>query len=280
MEDRTFELNPLRLHAVTHGDPELPPLVLLHGFMDHAHAWDFVAERLRDRYFVVCLDFRGFGDSGWAPGGQYFFADYQLDVAALWREFKLDAAPVVGHSMGGNVASQWAGLYPKKVSKLVLVEGFGPPARDIEEAPARTAQWVEGLLKRPLEHPRAMLSLEEAAARLLENNPRLPDERADYLARYATKPVAGGFVWKFDPAHRLPSPHPYREDEFAVYWRRIEAPVLALHGADGPLGVEAVMPRYKNIRNLTTAVIEDAAHGIHIEQPERLADTIVRFLKP
>jgi pimeloyl-ACP methyl ester carboxylesterase len=246
--------------------------------MDHAHAWDFVAERLRDKFHLIALDFRGFGQSDWEPAGVYKFEDYQLDVAALWREFKLESAPVVGHSMGGNVAQMWAGLFPKRVSKLVLVEGFGPPAREPSEFPERTQRWVTGLLERPTAHPRLLGSLEEVAGRLLETNPHLPEERAAYLAPHAAKEVEGGYAWRFDPAHRLPSPHPYLEEEFVVFWKRIAAPTLALHGEAGPISLDTMQPRYRNFPDLQTAVIPGAAHGIHVEQPEALAEAIEQFV--
>ena len=278
MQDHSFDGIGLKLHAVTHGDPSKRRIVLLHGFMDQAHAWDFVAQALADRFFVIALDFRGFGDSGWSADG-YLFPDYQLDLAALWRHFDLDCEFVVGHSMGGNVASQWAGLFPRRMRKLVLVEGFGPPERDIEDAPQRTQGWIDGLLKNTGQHPRSMLNLEEVAARLEENHPFLTPERAAYLAPFATRPEESGFTWKFDPVHRLPSPHPYREDEFMVYWKRIEAPVLAIHGGESGIGHEVIESRYRHIRNLAKDTIAGAGHSVHIEQPELLARRIATFFE-
>jgi pimeloyl-ACP methyl ester carboxylesterase len=278
MRDHHFDGIGLKLHAVTHGDPGAAPLVLLHGFMDHAHAWDFVARELAGRFYCIALDFRGFGDSGWSADG-YLFPHYQLDVAALWAHFKLDRAFVAGHSMGGNVGSQWAGLYPQRVARLVLAEGFGPPDRGIDDGPHRTQGWVEGLLANAGTHPRSMLSIGEAAARLEENHPFLTPERAAYLAPYATRATAGGLQWKFDPVHRLPSPHPYREDEFMVYWRRIAAPVLAVHGAESGIGHEVIAPRYRHIRDLHEATVAGAGHSLHIEQPEALAQVIAEFLE-
>lgn len=277
MQDHVFQGTGLPLHAVTHGDPARPRIVLLHGFMDQAHAWDFTARALEDRYYLIALDFRGFGDSGWSADG-YLFPHYQLDLAALWRHFGLGQEVVVGHSMGGNVGSQWAGLFPQRVRKLILAEGFGPPERDIHDAPQRTQGWVEGLLKNDGKHPRNMLNLDEVAARLEENHPFLTPERAAYLAPYAVRPAENGFAWKFDPVHRLPSPHPYREDEFMVYWQRIACPVLAIHGAESGIGHAVIEPRYRHIRDLHKATIEGAGHSIHIEQPERLAEMIAGFV--
>jgi pimeloyl-ACP methyl ester carboxylesterase len=262
-----------------YGDERKPPLLLLHGFMDHAHAWDFTAEALVDDYFCVALDFRGFGDSAWDPSGAYAFPLYQLDVTALVDALGLTQTAVAGHSMGGNVAAQWAGVFPERVSKLILVEGFGPPEREPDEFPARMARWVRGILGAEASHPRVFAKPEDAAARLQETHARLTDERALYLARHAVRKKDDGYVWKFDPAHRLPNPHPYLFEEYAHYLRRIQASVLAIHGSEGPVSIEAMGNRYAHIPHLGTHVIENAGHAVHIEQPLRLAETMRSFLK-
>ncbi len=274
-----FDVTGIELNALLYGNREKPPLVFLHGFADHAHAWQFVIADLVDDYFCIALDFRGFGDSGWNPQGVYLFAEYQLDVAGVVRSLGLERFPLIGHSMGGNIAVQYAAVFPEKVEKLVLVEGFGPPPRDPDDFPQRTADWVRGLLQGERKHPRTIDSVETAAARLQETNPHLPDDRALILAGHAVRQVEGGYVWKFDPAHRLPSPHPYTPDEFIAFWKRIEAPTLSLHGAEGPYSIEMMHDRYRHIRNLETGVIEDAAHGIHVEQPAALARSIRGFLE-
>ena len=276
--DVFIEAGDLRLRVVLYGDESKPPLLLLHGFMDQARAWDFAAEHLAARYFCVAPDFRGFGDSAWEPGGKYFFASYQLDVTAVVEAMGWEQVAVAGHSMGGNVAAQWAGVFPSKVSHLILAEGFGPPERDPASFPERTARWVKGILGKEREHPRSFSSMEEAASRLMESHPRLSVERATHWARQAVRAKGEGFVWKFDPAHRLPSPHPYLFDEYAHFLRRIRAPVLALHGAEGPVSVEAMHARYAHIPDLRIEVVEDAGHGIHVEQPEETAMKMLNFL--
>src|SRR5262249_36358744 len=70
----------LKLHYVDWGNPEKPPLLLIHGGRDHARNWDWVAEDLRRDFHIVAPDLRGHGDSQWAVGGSYAMVDYTLDV--------------------------------------------------------------------------------------------------------------------------------------------------------------------------------------------------------
>ena len=274
-----FDANGIRLHALVHGErARKPPLVFLHGFMDHAHAWDRVIAQLQEEYWCVALDFRGFGDSGWHPHGTYAFAEYQLDVACLLRALDLSRAIFVGHSMGGNIATQYAAVFPEQVERLILVEGFGPPQRTADEFPERTARWVRRLLDGRREHPRVMATLAEVAARLQETNPHMIDELADYIAGHAVRRQGEGYVWKFDPCHRLPAPHPYTPDDFIPFWKRLTVPTLSLHGGSGPFTVEALQERYQHFGRLQTDVIDDAAHGIHVEQPEALDRRIRQFV--
>lgn len=73
----------LRLHYLDWGNPDAPPLLLVHGNRDHCHNWDWVAQRLRDRFHIIAPDFRGHGDSSHVVGGGYSHSGYLYDLAQL-----------------------------------------------------------------------------------------------------------------------------------------------------------------------------------------------------
>ena len=81
----------LRLHYVDWGNPEAPPLLLVHGGRDHCRNWDWVAQALRKDWHVICPDLRGHGDSQWSPDGNYSMSAYIYDLdaahppAGRWR---------------------------------------------------------------------------------------------------------------------------------------------------------------------------------------------------
>src|SRR5262245_37513454 len=96
--DRFVESNRLRHHLLEWSDTG-PTVLLLHGFLEHAHAWDLVAPRIAVGGFrVLALDWRGHGDTDWiGPGGYYHFPDYTADLAGVVRALG-GCAALVGHS--------------------------------------------------------------------------------------------------------------------------------------------------------------------------------------
>src|SRR3989442_2580078 len=115
----TYFSQRLRLHYVDWGNAGKPPLLLIHGGRDHARNWDWVAQALRDDYHILAPDLRGHGDSQWSIGGSYAMIDYTLDVAQLLSAVQIFPITIIGHSLGGSIALQYAGVYPERVSKVV-----------------------------------------------------------------------------------------------------------------------------------------------------------------
>src|SRR5262249_13812881 len=110
----TYISQRLRLHYFDWGNTDAPPLVLGHGGRDHARSWDWVAERLRDRWHIIAPDLRGHGDSQWSQDGGYAMPGLIYDLAQLIHQRQLAPVSLIGHSLGGNIATRYAGIYPDK----------------------------------------------------------------------------------------------------------------------------------------------------------------------
>ncbi|MGH7112689.1 MAG: alpha/beta fold hydrolase, partial [Stellaceae bacterium] len=102
----------LRLHYVDWGNPEAPPLLLLHGGRDHCRNWDGVAAALRHDWHILAPDLRGHGDSQWSLSGNYTIAGYVYDLAQLIHQQELAPVTIIAHSLGGMIALRYAGIYP------------------------------------------------------------------------------------------------------------------------------------------------------------------------
>src|SRR4029077_12969716 len=136
----------LKLHYVDWGNPDKPPLLLIHGGRDHARNWDWVAQDLRRDFHIIAPDLRGHGDSQWAIGGSYAMVDYTLDVSQLLAALGIERVTILGHSLGGSIALQYTGTYPDAVKKVVAVEGLGPRPELLREqppAPKRMRVWIQ-----------------------------------------------------------------------------------------------------------------------------------------
>jgi pimeloyl-ACP methyl ester carboxylesterase len=255
--------------------------VLVHGFTDLAYAWRGVAERLATRGHVIAPDLRGHGDSEWiGAGGYYHFLDYVADLDDVIRQRARPRVVLVGHSMGGSVASYHAGTRPERIAALALIEGLGPPDMAGSEGPSRTAMWIDswGAARGKV---RPMPSLEDAVRRLRRADDLLDETLARELAEAGTRSVPGGLVWKHDPLHATMGPYAYRVDVARRYWERVTCPVLCIDGARSKLNLsddERATRRacFANVRHL---VIEGAGHGVHRHQPARLAEAILAFVE-
>lgn len=111
---------PLQLNYRSMGDPDAPPVILLHGLLGSANNWLGVARHLTDAYHVVMLDLRNHGASPHAKPMNY--PAMVADVSALIQRLELENVSLVGHSMGGKVAMWLALTQPERVSRLAVVD--------------------------------------------------------------------------------------------------------------------------------------------------------------
>jgi pimeloyl-ACP methyl ester carboxylesterase len=277
----------LRLNLVEWGDPGGEPLLLTHGFYDHARSFDSFAPLLAGRYRVLALDSRGHGDSDW-PDAYSWHADV-LDVVNVLRELGRPAH-LVGHSRGGGLAMDAALLYPTGVRRLVNLDGFGPPPEGFQAEGMRRYQgtvpellaaffsWRRTNVSRPSFRPSP--SLDDLAARRRQQNPRLSQDWLRYFAAQGAREVEGGFAWKVDP-FAARGFGPWRPEWIAPAWRGLAMPVLAVWG-DQPDTWGLPDPwrseRLGFVPVLESAEIAGAGHFVHIEKPADTAALVLDFL--
>ena len=276
---------------------ELSKLVLVHGWMDVAASYQFMVDALSDAFAdgrtIVAPDWRGFGETPSAAAGQtdtFWFADYLADLDFLLDHYAKDqCVDLVGHSMGGNVAMMYAGIRPARIRRLVNLEGFGMPAKDPALAPARYAKWMDELktLRRGELTLKAYDQLEGVAQRLMKTNRRLPEDKAHWLASHWSRPNSAG-KWEIlgEAGHKVGSANLYRVEEALAIYRLITAPVLAVEATDdsmslwwkGQYSLDEYHERLKQVPQARVALIEDAGHMLHHDQPAELAQLIEDFL--
>ncbi|WP_348683392.1 alpha/beta fold hydrolase [Acidovorax soli] len=273
----------------------LPPLVLVHGWMDVAASYQFVVDAFGEDFLrsrrIIAPDWRGFGlTAPPVPTDHYFFPDYLADLDQLLDHYA-PGTPVdlVGHSMGGNVAMFYAGVRPARIRRLVNLEGFGMPANKPAKAPGRYAQWMDEL--KALRRGEMALNTYDSAAgvaqRLMKTNPRLSQDKADWLARHWARPNALG-QWEIlgDAAHKIINAQLFRLDEVLALYEAISAPTLAVEAADDSLGqwwkgrysLDEYHQRLTHVRDCRIAVVPDAGHMLHHDQPQAVAALIEQFV--
>lgn len=272
-------------------------MVLCHGWMDVGASFQFVVDALSPAFCaqrdIYAFDWRGFGRSRSHPEPDHFvFADYLGDLDALLDEIAPgQAVDLLGHSMGGNVVMMYAGSRPERVRRLINLEGFGMPATTPDQAPARYRRWLDEMRAQRNDGARirSYASAAEVAARLRSNNPRLPEDKALWLARHWAAPDSnGGWHILGDAAHKVTSAQLFRADEMLALYAAISAPTLMVKAEKdtmqgywpGRYGLDEFMARIRHVPQLQLADIANAGHMLHHDQPETLARLIEDFLQP
>jgi pimeloyl-ACP methyl ester carboxylesterase len=277
----------IRYHVRHWGSEDAPKLFMLHGWMGVSASFQFVVDCLQRDWHVIAPDWRGFGLTANPQADSYWFPDYLGDLDAILQHYSPDeAVNLLGHSMGGNVVMLYGGVRSARVRKLINLEGFGMAPTQPDQAPGRYAKWLDELREKP--GMRAYATQAKVAERLQKTNPRLTNERAVFLSEHwAARNAQGEWAILGDPAHKLSSPVLYRVEEVLACWKLIAAPVLWVEadhtdawrwmGSRENAHIE-IERRIRCIPQVTTAVVSDAGHMLHHDQPQALATIIEEFL--
>jgi pimeloyl-ACP methyl ester carboxylesterase len=287
-------LRHLQYHVREWGTPRPGqlPLFMVHGWMDVSASFQFVIDALSSDRHIIAPDWRGYGLTEPGEVDNFWFPDYLADLDALIDHFQPEGEiDLLGHSMGGNVVMQYAGIRPTRIRRLINLEGFGLAATQPEQAPARYAQWMDEM-KALRQGEKALRSYPSAAAvaeRLMKTNPRLSTDKAHWLAQHWARPNAQG-EWEIlgHPAHKVINAHLFHVEEILALYQRITAPVLNVEASENSLDVwwkgrftlDEYHQRIRSVKNLHTVTIADAGHMMHHDQPAVLAQHIEAFLKP
>jgi len=286
--ERFFRSGPLRIHFRDWGSPGAQPLIIVHGLRDHSHSFDDLARGLLDRFHVFALDLRGHGDSETTP--YYSFGHFVLDLHNMIRALRLQRPILIGHSMGGEIVAHYAGYFPTIPVRVVIIEGLGPPAQDMEEEVDWTVRGFARTDHAFVGHP-GLPDLAAAERRLRERNPRLPATKAAELAVLGTRAREDGTLeWKFDAMLTTMSlTGPFHLEYSMAVWRRITVPVLIVHGGESGefwhsrpgtvyLAGDELARRLACFREPQFVEVPGAGHMLHFDRPRELLTAIRSFL--
>ena len=282
---RSYISQRLRLNYVDWGNEQAPPLILLHGGRDHCRNWDWVAQRLCNDWHIIAPDLRGHGDSQWADAGGYGIDGFIYDLAQLIHQQNLAPVTIIAHSMGGNIALRYTGVFPETVRRLVAIEGLGPsPAMEAEMAKKSIAErmqgWVGASRKLAGRMPRRYASLEDAYARMREENAHLSAEQALHLTQHGVRQNEDGtYSWKFDNYIRAWPPYDMTRDDIRSLWARITCPTLLVYGSESWASNPETDGRVANFSNAKVATIQGAGHWVHHDRLEDFMAAVLPFLK-
>lgn len=239
------------------------PVIILHGLFGMSDNWMTVAKKLADNYRVIVADLRNHGNSPRSETWNYkVMAE---DINELSENTGAEKFHLIGHSMGGKVAMEFAQKFPEKLEKLVVVD-IGPKAY-----PVHHQHIIDALYKVDVENIKSRQDAEKA----------LETELRDWGVRqFLLKNLArnrGGYQWKFN----LDIINRHIENVGAATDRKeVETPTLFIRGErsdyirseDG----QAIRQQFKNS---TIVSIKESGHWVHAEKPEEFLTTVIKFFE-
>jgi non-heme chloroperoxidase len=249
-----------RLEYVEQGDPSGVPVVLVHGITDSWRSFERVLPHLPGSVHAFALSQRGHGDSD-RPVSGYRPQDLAVDLEAFMDALGLESAVIAGHSMGSSVAQRFAIDHPGRVRGLVLV-GSVTTWRD---HPDFVELWdsVVSTLGDPVD-PGFVREFQESTLAQ-----PVPPEFVDTVVRESLKLPAR--VWKAALLEGL------LEADFSGELGRIEAPTLIAWGDRDALTGSEQEPLAAAIAGSRRVVYPGAGHGLHWEEPARVAADLAAF---
>jgi len=256
----------LDLHYVDWGGEGRQPMLLLHGLQDCARLWDFFAETVRERYHVIALDHRGHGDSPPTSTDRYRLSDYVDEARDVITQLGLRDVILAGHSAGSKNAWMLAAEHPELVAKLIITD------MDPDRHNPGSVDMITRYKSESDDYP----DLGAVIERIRSRQPESSDDVLRHTAEQLTRPnEAGGLTWK---RHRDVVLHYDRPDVWATL-PEVRVPTLIVRGGDSTLLNGPVAHRMqKEIPDCKLVEIPNAAHWVHLEQPDAYTATVADFL--
>ena len=256
---KEVQANGLTFSYLEWGDPANQTILFLHGALQQAHSWDFIALPLAPDYHIIALDARGHGDTQWAPDGEYSMEAHQADLDGVVEALGLHQFVLVGHSMGGRGSYIYTSRNPDKVKALTIVD-TGP----------ETIRVGQNRIQRFRELPDELDSYQEFADRVQEYTHRDRDQVLGALKYSIKLRDDGKWTWKYDKALRSSGPRPtsWTTERLWEAVRAITCPTLIVRGgASDILGAETMDKMLQAMPGSTAAVIPGAGHLVQGDNP-------------
>ena len=262
--DRFLTINGLNIHFREWGAPQLPPLIILHGFAAHSRSWDHVAAALASHYRVIVPDIRGNGESNWAP--EYSWQLFIADTLGLMDALGIRQAVLCGHSMGGRTSYMLASRYPERVTKLIIVEAVPDDPKIRNDDP-------------PIE---IYETIEAAVAEAYKQQPYADKETLRHEVEHGLKLLEGRWGKRLDPALYTAiwsgQLNPGTELEWPAL-AKIECPTLLIYGIHSMGKMKKEVTRMaQTIPDCELIEIPDAAHDLPNENPNEFIRGLRSYL--
>ncbi|RUR20041.1 alpha/beta hydrolase [Legionella sp. km535] len=261
------------------GNPENPPVIALHGWLDNANSFDKLAQYLHHDYYFIAVDLPGHGHSSHLPiSSNYHFIDGIFTIIQILDSLNLNKVHLLGHSMGACLGSLVAGVAPDRFLSLSLIEGLGPFSSPEESACKQLSKYLESLTQKETKKIKGYPEFDRAAlARALKGYVSL--DIAKSLCERGVKEDKGIYYWRHDRRLLDPSPLRMTEQQILSCLKNIKVKTCLIWASKGFSFDSAQMQkRIKAVKHLKIEHL-DGGHHIHMEKPEAVGTLLAEFYR-
>ena len=265
----------LSLTAQIWGQADAPPLLALHGWLDNAGSYAYLAPILAQHWRVIALELPGHGHSGHLPAGaSYHYLDYVSAVLVAADVLQLEQYVLLGHSLGAGIASLVAAATPQRIARLCLIEGLGPLGDD----GAHTLRRFRDAVVAPATNGKSLRMFRDIdqaiGARTLASGLRA--DLARPIVERGLLETEDGWRWRSDSRLTRPSAVRLAESQICALLAGIEAPtaLLLANPIQPYLPTPLMQARAGQVAHIVIDHM-DGGHHLHLEHPHAVAAWLI-----
>ncbi|WP_019615179.1 alpha/beta fold hydrolase [Psychromonas ossibalaenae] len=283
-----YQIDTLSIHGLACGDPQSEIILCLHGWLDNAASFSSLMPCLSGRR-VIAVDLPGHGlSSHRSPDAHYHFVDWVYDLLQLFAVNDWNKIDIVGHSMGGMIASAFAAAFPEKVKSLTLIDSIGFIC---SEEIHTSRQLRQGLLSRLKGANAAESNLKHKSAQKRRNHATIESavnariivsgldrEYAQIIVKRGLRREESGYAWCTDQRLKMLSPYRLTTKQAEQLIGDIQCPVLLIYASQGLDMVSRALDHFASFFKDLRCRQLPGGHHIHMEHPEHTAELIHSFI--
>ncbi|WP_415891428.1 alpha/beta fold hydrolase [Neptuniibacter sp. SY11_33] len=252
-----------KIAAVEYGDPEGFPVLALHGWLDNAASFFGLAQNIKG-IRLIAIDLIGHGRSDHRPDAMpYYIWDNVTDLHAVLDALSLKKVSLIGHSMGAGIAMFFAGAFPEKVARLMLIEGVAPLYYEEKLLPKLLATAVVKRSKCASRMLRPYATFEDAIQARMNGRWPVSREAAEALLERGLSKTQRGYIWSNDPKLMMPSLVRFSSSQISSFVNSVKAEAIVVRGTKG-LADSIINPWLDDFCNLEVMDME-GGHHLHLE---------------
>jgi pimeloyl-ACP methyl ester carboxylesterase len=269
-----WQIDGLQIAGLAWGDPDMPPVLALHGWLDNAASFNELAPLLENHY-VLALDLTGHGRSSHrSADASYQIWDDLPQILGVVDQLGWDSFALMGHSRGAIIASLFSCARPERVSHLVLLDALMPKAVPEQEFASQLSQFLDERIEMMNRTNKLLKSIDQGV--LMRIGKGLGRLGAEHIASRSLQPIEGGYQWTNDFRLRGASAVKLSAAQISAALQGIKAPVLLMMGKEGHGQYDRMAEQAEQeISNVRFAAVE-GRHHFHLEGDVRAT---ARYIK-